>query len=469
MFERSVSSILGATLAFFSLVGCSGADGEAAAGSDPELESAGSVELMLSAVPSDATCLQVKIVGSRTVSKSFDLAPKTTPKLALGGLPVGIVKVDASAFASPCSKLEPSRAPSWVLEKPLTARIDSLEVTKLLLKLVRNGRGEATVDWEAPPWLSTSTQPLDLAIIGDTPYGAAQIEDFPNLLAAIGADARISTVVHVGDIKNGSSRCDDAYFSQIFAGFSSLPIPLVYTPGDNEWTDCHRANNGAYDPLERLEALRKVFYPVPGLALGGGFKQVLTQAEDAGFEKFVENQLWFDASVAFGVVHVVGSNDSTPAWYADDTTGTKVDDPARRNAERAERNAANLLWLDRLFDVAVGQNAAGVVISMQADMFDAYSVANNVPLDAFDGIVQKLAARAKTFGKPVLLLEGDSHQFIADKPLENGNPLHGVSISVPNLTRIVVQGSTTTPRTEWLRLHVDPSTRDVFTWERNAR
>ncbi len=103
---------------------------------------------------------------------------------------------------------------------------------------------------------------------------------------------------------------------------------------------------------------------------------------------------------------------------------------------------------------------------MQADTF---SVANNLPLDAFGNIVQKLAARAKAFGKPVLLLQGDSHVFIADNPLAAGNPVHGVTVAVPNLTRIVVQGSTTSPRTEWLRLHVDPATPAVFTWERNAR
>ena len=92
--------------------------------------------------------------------------------------------------------------------------------------------------------------------------------------------------------------------------------------------------------------------------------------------------------------------------------------PRTRYAERAARNAATLAWLDRLFNVAAEQNAAGVAILMQADMFDAFSVANNVPLDAFDNIVQRIAARAKAFGKPVLLLEGDSHFFIADKPLE---------------------------------------------------
>jgi hypothetical protein len=474
MIDRARISMLFtlATLAAMPLSAC-GADAGSPGGdenvADRDGEEVGSLELLLSSVPPDAACLQVSLTGSRSVSKSFDLTTGSSPKLSLDHLPVGVVKVDATAFADKCSKVKSTSTPNWVLDKPVAAKIDALSVAKILLKLIRNGRGELTVDFEAPPWLSSSMAPIDLAIIGDTPYGAAQIEDFPNLLSAIDADDRISTVVHLGDIKNGSSRCDDAYFAQIFAGFSTLTIPLVYTPGDNEWTDCHRANNGAYDPLERLDAIRKLFFPVPGLALGGGFKQVLAQSEDAGFAKFVENQIWYESSVAFGTVHVVGSNDSTPPWYTDDTTGTKVDDPARRDAERTARNAANLAWVDRLFDIATEQKAAGAVLIMQADMFDAFSVANNVPLNAFDAITQKIATRAKAFGKPVLLLQGDSHAFIADKPLENGNALHGVTAAVPNLTRIVVQGSTTTPLTEWLRLHVDASTPAVFTWERKAR
>ena len=102
-------------------------------------------------------------------------------------------------------------------------------------------------------------------------------------------------------------------------------------------------------------------------------------------------------------------------------------------------------------------------------MFDASSVSSGPPLDAFDNIVQRIATLSKSFAKPVLLLEGDSHVFLVDKPLETGNPLHGVTVAAPNLTRIVVQGSTTKPLTEWLRLHVDPATPAVFTWERNAR
>jgi hypothetical protein len=456
------------TLAMLAAMGC----GSDASGTEPESsdgEETGSLDVLLSATPADAACLELTVTGSRTVKKSFDLTAGSTSTLSLDRLPVGAAKVDGVAFAQACNKVRAATVPTWVSESALTVRIDPLEIAKIPLKLIRNGRGEVTVDFEAPPWLSTSKTPLDFAVIGDTPYGAAQIDDFPNLLAAVESDSRIASLVHVGDIKNGSSRCDDSYFNQIFTGFSTMGIPLIYTPGDNEWTDCHRANNGAYDPLERLAKVREVFFPTPGLALGGGFKQVFAQSSIAGFEKFVENVIWFESSVAFGTVHVVGSNDSTPPWYADDTTGTKVDDPASRNAERTERNRATLAWLDKLFAVAASEKAAGVVVAMQADTFDAFSVTNNIPLDAFSSIIQHLATLSKAFGKPVLLLQGDSHIFIADKPLENGNTLHGVTISVPNLTRIVVQGSTTKPFTEWLRVHVDPATPAVFTWERNAR
>jgi Calcineurin-like phosphoesterase len=434
-----------------------------------EVDDGGSVQLLLAQTPSDAACLQVSFAGSRTVTASFDLAPSAGTQLVAHGLPVGAVRVDARAFAERCSRVKTDDAPRWVLAQPVTTRIDGLTATKLRLRLVRNGRSELTVDFEPPPWLSQSKTPVELAIIGDTPYGAAQIEDFPSLLADIQADSRIAMAVHVGDIKNGSSRCDDDYFQQIFAAFSTLDIPLVFTPGDNEWTDCHRQSNGAYDPLERLDALRRLFFATPGLALGGGFKQVMVQADEPGFETFVENQIWFDAAVAFGTVHVVGSNDSKPPWYTDDPTGTKVDEPARRDSERAERSAATLAWLDRLFDLASEQQAAGVAIMMQADTFDAFSVANGLPLDSFSVIVRRIASRARAFAKPVLLLQGDSHLFIADRPLANGSSLHGVTESVPNLTRIVVQGSTTKPLTEWLRLRVDPAAPEVFTWERNAR
>ncbi|MGC4095067.1 MAG: metallophosphoesterase [Polyangiaceae bacterium] len=426
-------------------------------------EDAGSVELALSSVPSDVACLRVSVSGSRNASELFSLTAGVVPSLTMSKLPLGIVQLDAQAFATSCSSVTGASVPNYVSEAVLPVRVDPLKVVQVVLKLVRNGRVGVSVDFEAPPWVASTRAPVDLAIVGDTPYGAVQIADFPKFIADINAAPGISEIVHLGDIKNGSSRCDTSYFQFIFDNFALSNLPFIYTPGDNEWTDCHRANNGAYDPLERLSTIRSMFYPVPGLSLGVNKRQVLSQSSIAGFETFVENQLWFEAGTVFSALHVVGSNNSLLPWYTDDTTGTKLDDPTRRVAEEEARTVANLDWLERSFAMAKEQNAAGVVLLMQADMWDGTG------LVGFDSTVQKIAALTLSFGKPVLLLEGDSHIYKQDNPLANGDATHGVTTPVPNITRVVVQGSTTTPLTEWLRLHVDPAATPPFTWTRNPR
>jgi len=42
--------------------------------------------------------------------------------------------------------------------------------------------------------------------------------------------------------------------------FHQFEKPLIYTPGDNEWTDCNKLEAGSYNPQERLETARKVFF-----------------------------------------------------------------------------------------------------------------------------------------------------------------------------------------------------------------
>jgi hypothetical protein len=290
-----------------------------------------------------------------------------------------------------------------------------------------------------------------LAIIGDIPYGDALIAEFPADVARINADPDVSRVVHLGDIKNGSSRCDDAYFKARLDDFETFADPLVYTPGDNEWTDCHRANNGAYLPTERLAKIRELFFAKPGTTLGGR-AEVREQSHE-----YPENVLWRTDGAQFGVVHVVGSNDDQAPWYGDrrdPATGSPAPETPAETVLRAReylpREAAALDWLDRIFDEAERHDAPAVVLGMQADMWDGAASDQTafIPLKAL------IAARAARFAKPVLLLQGDSHQFKVDRPA--GQPA--------NLTRIVVQGSTSVPH-EWLRLHVDPSRPGVFSCE----
>jgi len=106
------------------------------------------------------------------------------------------------------------------------------------------------------------------AVIGDVPYGTAAEEHFPTFVQGINADPDVTMVTHLGDIKSGSTTCTDERFERVRHDFDGFADPLVYTPGDNEWTDCHRPNNGGYQPLERLAKVRSLFFSQPGTTLG---------------------------------------------------------------------------------------------------------------------------------------------------------------------------------------------------------
>ena len=77
-----------------------------------------------------------------------------------------------------------------------------------------------------------SAIPVTYAVIGDTPYGQPQIDNFPNDVAEINQDPKVRLVMHLGDIKNGSSECSTSYFDQIRGDFDAFKDPFVYTPGD---------------------------------------------------------------------------------------------------------------------------------------------------------------------------------------------------------------------------------------------
>jgi hypothetical protein len=111
------------------------------------------------------------------------------------------------------------------------------------------------------------------------PYGTARETPFARLVAEINRDNDVDFVMHAGDIKAGSEQCDDTLIRHRFELYQAFQRPFVYTPGDNEWTDCHRVNNGRHNPIERLTFLRSVFFPQVGLTTGGHQRSVESQAE----------------------------------------------------------------------------------------------------------------------------------------------------------------------------------------------
>jgi len=96
-----------------------------------------------------------------------------------------------------------------------------------------------------------------------------------------------------------------------------------------------------------------------------------------------------------------------------------------------------------------------VVIITQADMWDVDGKAP-AHLANYDTLVSSIATNTLALGKPVLMLNGDSHEYRSDNPLSAADPLHFMhpAYEVANFHRIVVHGSTFP--LEYLRLTVDP-------------
>jgi hypothetical protein len=332
--------------------------------------------------------------------------------------------------------------------------------------------------------------PTTLAVIGDWPYGTVLFNNANLLINSVNADPAVRLLMHVGDIHSGSQPCTSAGFVPLVGAlpdsarpgynqsvhffFQQFRVPVVYTPGDNEWTDCHKNKQGASGaPLRELASVRELFFAKPGRTLGRNEKEVHSQAIDfnpafPADKDYVENVMWEQSSVVFVTVNMPGSNNDGLPWngVADKTTlsGPFLNEDARK-AEVANRTAAAKRWLEAAFHEAEEDAAVGVVIGLQADMWDPAAV-NGDGLEGYTEFVQKLADLSTHFNRPVLLINGDSHLFGSDRPLADPTSATGQihkTQAVPNLTRITVQGSTNSPA-EWLRLTVDPRTPGVFSW-----
>ena len=268
------------------------------------------------------------------------------------------------------------------------------------------------------------SQGFQFIALGDLPYGPASQAPYRALIDRVNQMAPVFSL-HVGDIKSGSTLCSDEEFVAQWAHFQRYAGAVVYTPGDNEWTDCHRVNNGAYDPLERLNALRQRFF-TEGRSLGQRPIAVDNQSRhQPAHARYVENQRWQHQGVVFATVHVVGSNNNF-----------ETRDPAAVR-EFFERDAANVAWLASTFEQARRTDAQAVVVALQADMFESRSAWEDFPASSgFRRVIgETLLTLARQWGKPLLVIHGDSHRFRIDQPFSLDNK------PLTHITRLIVPGA----------------------------
>lgn len=249
---------------------------------------------------------------------------------------------------------------------------------------------------------AAQAQPFTIIALGDAPYGEpAEVYPIYETLIKTINDRAPKLVIHVGDIKSGSTPCSDELLMQQLTYMNSFAAPVLYTPGDNEWTDCHRKNAGAFDPLDRLAFVRANFFASPK-TLGTAPMDVTSQATDG----YPENARMMLNDVMFVTAHVVGSNNNFEIRDINAVT------------EFMARDAANMKWLEDSFADAAASKA--LVLSIQADMFefDWNETGDESWLrhSGFSAFGPKLIELSAAYGKPVLLVYGDSHTFRQARP-----------------------------------------------------
>ncbi len=284
-------------------------------------------------------------------------------------------------------------------------------------------------------------EPFTFVAIGDMPYNLPRVYvRFKRLIAEINK-AKPAFTVHVGDIVGGLMPCRDEFLYNMFELFGEFDGPLIYTPGDNEWTDCNRLGHSApTNPFERLAKVREIFFRGP-YSLGKSKLVLVRQSRDPKFREFVENARWERGGVMFATLHVVGSNDNLRNDRAGEAKGT-----AEREYRR--RDAANLAWLRETFDLAKRRKSRVVVLFIQANpFFQLFGRSRKgfplvVPHDddhkgnGFDVFLSALQTKVVAFRGPVLMVHGDTHMFREDKPFKT----RAKHKPIENFTRVEVFG-----------------------------
>ncbi len=306
---------------------------------------------------------------------------------------------------------------------------------------------------------------FDFFVIGDAPYCVkdrylndgrctpdemATNDDLVRLKRLQGAlnAARPAFTVHIGDIKAGAEPCADAIYDETLDLFNRFTHPFIYTPGDNEWSDCRLAGvSVAAHQEDRLRKIQSTFFKDPSRSLGTPPRS----ADRIRLEyqpEAVENARWQMGGVQFATIHTVGNDNNFAA------------NPAEFHA-RDDRTAA---WVIDTFKRAKADSLRAVVLFTQADpRFEEEPGQGN--RRGFDRLISVLADQTVKFGKPVVFIHGDTHLFRVDKPLclDGRRCYHrGAAKLIETFTRVEVFGA---PEVHAVRVRVDTDSKqesDLF-------
>lgn len=303
-----------------------------------------------------------------------------------------------------------------------------------------------------------------IGLWGDMPYSATQATvGVPNLIADMNSQD-LAFTAHDGDLKSGSGPCPDSIYTQAQGYFNSLRAPAIFTPGDNDWTDCDRA--AGFDSLVQLDKERALFFSTP-FTMGQHRLRQEVQSTPlclgvSGPVPCVENRRWTLGGVTYATLNIQGSCNN-------------LCDVAPDSAEYAARNTANIAWMQDTFAEAVARHSAAVMFISQADPgwglveIDASPrdpktlVQADTKPDGFHDFLVALRDEVIAFKRPVAYVHGDSHYFRIDRPFFNDQGQR-----LENFTRVETFGDhqeNGNNDVNWLKVIVDPRSREVFSFQ----
>lgn len=304
--------------------------------------------------------------------------------------------------------------------------------------------------------VSAQDGPLKFAVIGNALTKPADAAPVRQLLDAIARERDMAFIVYDGNIKGPLEPCRDRIYDARHDLLDASRTPLVLIPGQHDWADCGQAQAGGYDPVERLDFVRQLFFGDSN-SLGSAPFALARESEVARFRPFRENVRWRAQGVAFVGLNAPGPNNH----YL--TAGG-------RNGEFEDRTVANGFWLEHAAESARRSGERALVIFLEGDPdFARYERRDrfawlrftraNQPRDGFVEFKRSLVKVAELFRGPVIVIHG------AETPVAGGflidQPLHDEKGSlVVNLTRIAV--ALKKPQVQWLEVQTDADWRPPF-------
>jgi chitodextrinase len=224
-------------------------------------------------------------------------------------------------------------------------------------------------------------QPLTFSVTGDIPYSGkedlfqSQVDDH-NLMSPS------ELFFHVGDIKSQDDACVDSYYAQTSDIMVQLAVPSFIVPGDNEWNDCP-------DPGSAWALWEAYFTDFEQLFCG----TPPVEAQSVRHENFA----FVHQGVLFIGINLVGGS-----TISSNELETRLQDDAD--------------WVEQQFSSKRSQVRAAVILA-HAER----SGSRDLFYDQFD-------ASASAFGKPILFVHGNTHDWA-----------YTTNWGAPNISRISIE------------------------------